>query len=98
MLRYDPTNADHAQYEIKEAEKTKPATVLPSKPLQKKTTQAEKKKKKLETECPDTASKVSKDTFYKVADTLTESLKTKENGAFSLLKMFGSSNDNYIGK
>lgn len=83
MIRYDPTESKHCEYEVQPAEK--------SESKEKKT-----KKRKLITSEPEieksTTVEVSKDTYYSVSNILTESMKQKEE--FSLLKLHGKEKDN----
>ncbi|XP_012271866.1 probable RNA-binding protein CG14230 [Orussus abietinus] len=78
MIRYDPTEGDHKEYEVKtEQSKEQSAT-------------KKKKKKKLSVTEPEESApqpEVSKEVFYKVTDTLKDALKEKES--FSLLKTLG---------
>lgn len=79
MIRYDPTENGHCEYEVK--------------PAQLETKEENTKKKKrdksvLEIKEPVLPEpEVSKDIYYAISDTLTESLKQKEE--FSLLKTHG---------
>lgn len=83
MVRYDPTENGHCEYEVK--------TARPE--IKEKSTKKKKRNKSLpETEEPAPAEpEVSKDIYYAVSDTLTESLKQK--GEFSLLKAYGKERD-----
>lgn len=86
MIRYDPTENEHCEYEVKSAQpKTKEKNI--------------KKKKcdKLISEIKESASlepEVSKDIYYTVSNVLTTSLKQK--GEFSLLKAYGKEEDTGI--
>ncbi|XP_036144407.1 nucleolar protein 8 isoform X2 [Monomorium pharaonis] len=79
MIRYDPTENGHDEYEVKS--------------VQPETKQKNTKKKKHDKSTPEIEKsappvpEVSKDIYYAVSDTLVESLKTKEK--FSLLKTHG---------
>ncbi|XP_011061588.1 PREDICTED: uncharacterized protein LOC105150294 [Acromyrmex echinatior] len=80
MIRYDPTENGHCEYEVK--------------PIQSETKEKKKKCNKFMPEMTDPAipePEVSKDIYYTVSDTLTESLKQK--GEFSLLKLHGKERD-----
>lgn len=80
MIRYDPTENEHREYEVK--------------PVQPQTKEKTKKKKhdKPTSEIEKPASvEVSKDIYYTVSDTLKESLNQKEE--FSLLKAHGRDNN-----
>lgn len=76
MIRYDPTENGHCEYEMKS--------------MQSKIKEKTKKKKRdqfvSELEPTPSEPEVSKDIYYAVSDTLTESLKQK--GEFSLLKTY----------
>ncbi|XP_063238437.1 nucleolar protein 8 isoform X2 [Bacillus rossius redtenbacheri] len=82
MLRFDPTKPDHEKYEIKKRATT---------PVVNGTSQ----KKKLAAEAiPQPSTKVSKEKFYKINDSLKESFqKDGQTETFSLLKMFGSNDE-----
>lgn len=73
MIRYDPTEKKHCEYEMK-----------PTQTEQKSTKKKKHEKTKTEKSLP---VEVSKDIYYTVSDTLTESLK--QNEGFSLLKTYG---------
>lgn len=79
MIRYDPTENGHCEYEVKHA--------------QPKTKEKDIKKKKRDKFVPEIEKsvspepEVSKDIYYAVSDILTSSLKQKEE--FSLLKAYG---------
>lgn len=77
MIRYDPTEDKHCEYEMKSA--------------QPETKEQKLKKKKREKVIPETkepvAIKVSKDTYYNVSNSLLKSFKQEEG--FSLLKTYG---------
>ncbi|KYN09476.1 hypothetical protein ALC57_18422 [Trachymyrmex cornetzi] len=83
MIRYDPTENGHCEYEVK--------------PVQPETKEKSIKKKKHNKSMPEIKDpaipelEVSKDIYYTVSDTLTESLKQK--GGFSLLKLHGKERD-----
>lgn len=83
MIRYDPTENRHCEYEVK--------------PAQSETKEKSTKKKKRDksvSEIKEPAPpepEVSKDIYYAVSNTLTESLKQK--GEFSLLKARGKERD-----
>ncbi|KAL6421840.1 hypothetical protein ACFW04_010979 [Cataglyphis niger] len=76
MIRYDPTENGHCEYEMKS--------------MQSKIKEKTKKKKRdqfvSELEPAPLEPEVSKDIYYAISDTLTESLKQK--GEFSLLKAY----------
>lgn len=79
MIRYDPTKNGHHEYEVKSME-----SEIEEKDIKKKKT----KRDRLVPTMEETISvEVSKDVYYTVSDTLTESLKQKED--FSLLKVHG---------
>lgn len=83
MIRYDPTENGHCEYEVKSAQ-----------PEMKEKSIKKKKRDKFlsETEKPAPPKpEVSKDIYYAVSDTLVESLKQKEE--FSLLKAHGKEKD-----
>lgn len=83
MVRYDPTENGHCEYEVK-----------PAKPETKEKSTKKKKRDKSVPEVKEPAlpvPEVSKDIYYAVSDTLTESLKQK--GEFSLLKAYGKEKD-----
>ncbi|KYN35594.1 hypothetical protein ALC56_10154, partial [Trachymyrmex septentrionalis] len=83
MIRYDPTENGHCEYEVK--------------PVQLETKEKSTKKKKHNKSMPEIKDpailepEVSKDIYYTVSDALTESLKQK--GGFSLLKLHGKETD-----
>lgn len=83
MIRYDPTENGHCEYEVK--------------PVQSETKEKSTKKKKRDKSVSEIKEpsppepEVSKDIYYAVSDTLTESLKQK--GEFSLLKARGKERD-----
>lgn len=81
MIRYDPTENGHCEYEVK-----------PPQPETKEKSTKKKKRDKsvLKIEEPPEP-EVSKDIYYTVSDILTESLKQK--GEFSLLKVHGKEKD-----
>lgn len=81
MIRYDPTDKKHHEYEIKPAQSE---TKEDSKKENRKT--EKKKREKAKIEVPPSV-EVSKDIYYTISDTLTESLKQSEG--FSLLKACG---------
>ncbi|XP_046831144.1 probable RNA-binding protein CG14230 [Vespa crabro] len=79
MIRYDPTEEKHKQYELPTEEIKSNAKI-------------KKKKKKLEIEVEtekDEMVVVSKDIYYSVSDSLTKSLQDRQQGEFSLLKAYG---------
>ncbi|XP_018404159.1 PREDICTED: nucleolar protein 8-like [Cyphomyrmex costatus] len=83
MVRYDPTENGHCEYEMK-----------PVQPETKEKNIKNKKRDKSVLEIKDSAlpkPEVSKDIYYSVSDTLTESLKQK--GGFSLLKLHEKNRD-----
>lgn len=86
MVRYDPTENDHKEYEIN---------------LEKSETDAKKIKKKRKTkdsaeDTTDTAPlEVSKDVYFSVSDSLSKSLK--EGSQFSLLKTYAKAESNEKG-
>lgn len=76
MIRYDPTENGHYEYEVKTMQQKEEIKEKKSK----------KKRDKSVPEAEESASvEVSKDIYYVVSDTLAESLKQKEE--FSLLKV-----------
>lgn len=82
MIRYDPTEDKHKEYELTTAQ-------IES------STKTKKKKKKtemLKENNEDEPVVVSKDVYYSVSDTLSKSLKPQ--GEFSLLKKYGKEIDN----
>ncbi|GAB1862626.1 Putative rna-binding protein [Camponotus japonicus] len=82
MIRYDPTENEHCEYEVKSQPKIK-----------EKNTKKKKHDKfisEMEPILPEP--EVSKDIYYAISDTLTESLKQK--GEFSLLKTHRKEKDN----
>lgn len=81
MIRYDPTENGHCEYEVKPVHKEEIK--------EKKSKKKKKDKSVLEIEEPSV--EVSKDIYYVVSDTLAESLKQKEE--FSLLKVHGKEKD-----
>lgn len=82
MIRYDPTENGHCEYEVKSAQlKTKEKNIKKDKC----------DKSKIEEFAP-SQPEVSKDIYYTVSDVLTTSLKQK--GEFSLLKVYGKEKDN----
>lgn len=78
MVRYDPEDKSHAQYEIK-IEKPEPKK------------KKEKKTKQPTEVVAEEPPPVSNEIFFSVSENLTQSLKKEENEeeGFSLLKMFG---------
>lgn len=83
MVRYDPTENRHCEYEVK-----------PAQPETKEKNTKKRKRDKSEPEIKEPAHpepKVSKDIYYTVSDVLSESLKQKEE--FSLLKAYGKEKD-----
>lgn len=83
MIRYDPTENGHCEYEVKSAQ-----------PKETKEKSKKKKRDKLMPKIEEPAPpepEVSKDIYYTVSDVLTESLKQKEE--FSLLKVHGKEKD-----
>ncbi|CAL7940887.1 unnamed protein product [Xylocopa violacea] len=74
MIRYDPTEHSHKEYEIS-TEKLKPEI------------KKIKKKKNIQETSEDPSANVSKDVYFSVSDMLSKSLK--EEGQFSLLKTYG---------
>lgn len=81
MIRYDPTENKHCEYEVK-----------PAQPEIKEKSTKKKKRDKSKIEEPVLPKpEVSKDIYYNVSDILTESLKQKEE--FSLLKTYGKEKD-----
>ncbi|XP_069682247.1 probable RNA-binding protein CG14230 isoform X2 [Periplaneta americana] len=86
MIRYDPTNPDHAKFEtkIEPNVKNRKVTHLSS--------DNEREKLHSETNKNDIQTTVSKETFYKVTDTLKETLKKRNENTeeFSLRKLFGN--------
>ncbi|XP_004518456.1 probable RNA-binding protein CG14230 [Ceratitis capitata] len=88
MLRYDPANEEHQKL----LRTAKEAPVDENNATGAKVDKKKKNKQKIEQEEPpsvDAGPEVSKEVFYVVTDTLTESLKTRGDG-FSLLNMFGN--------
>ncbi|XP_029176004.1 nucleolar protein 8-like [Nylanderia fulva] len=81
MIRYDPTENGHGEYEVK-SEQPK---------MKEKNTKKKRDKFVLEMEPTLSEPEVSKDIYYTVSDILTESLKQKEE--FSLLKAHRKEND-----
>ncbi|KAK2581783.1 hypothetical protein KPH14_002261 [Odynerus spinipes] len=84
MIRYDPTEDKHREYELT-AEQIESST------------KAKKKKKKVEIPLETNESdpvEVSKDVYYSVSNTLTKSLK--QEGGFSLLKLYGKEDDKTV--
>ncbi|XP_011643059.1 nucleolar protein 8-like isoform X1 [Pogonomyrmex barbatus] len=80
MIRYDPTENGHCEYEVKPT----------AQPKTKDKNAKKKKHDKSALEIEESAlpePEISKDIYYTVSDTLTESLKQK--GEFSLLKTHG---------
>ncbi|XP_070159965.1 probable RNA-binding protein CG14230 [Polyergus mexicanus] len=77
MIRYDPTENGHCDYEVKSVQ---------SKIKEKNIKKKKHDKSILEMEPVSPEPKVSKNIYYAVSDTLTESLKQK--GEFSLLKTY----------
>lgn len=77
MIRYDPTENGHCDYEVKSVQ---------SKIKEKNIKKKKHDKSILEMEPAPPEPKVSKNIYYTVSDTLTESLKQK--GEFSLLKAY----------
>ncbi|KAM0728776.1 putative RNA-binding protein [Formica fusca] len=77
MIRYDPTENGHCDYEVKSVQ---------SKIKEKNIKKKKHDKSILEMEPAPPEPKVSKNIYYAVSDTLTESLKQK--GEFSLLKAY----------
>lgn len=77
MIRYDPTENGHCDYEVKSVQ---------SKIKEKNIKKKRHDKSILEMEPVPPEPKVSKNIYYAVSDTLTESLKQK--GEFSLLKAY----------
>ncbi|XP_012233580.1 probable RNA-binding protein CG14230 [Linepithema humile] len=83
MIRYDPTENGHYEYEVKPTHQEEEIKEKKSK---------KKKRDKSVAEIEEPASvEVSKDIYYIVSDTLAESLKQKEE--FSLLKVHGKEKD-----
>lgn len=83
MIRYDPTENGHCEYELK-----------PPQPETKEKSTKKKKRDKSMLKIEESAlpePEVSKDIYYTVSDNLTESLKQKEE--FSLLKTHGKEKD-----
>ncbi|KAK1135521.1 hypothetical protein K0M31_000108 [Melipona bicolor] len=78
MIRYDPTENDHKEYEIN-TEKCE----IETKNVKKK----KKNKRNIEDPVENPPVEVSKDIYYSVSDSLSKSLK--EGGQFSLLKLYG---------
>lgn len=76
MIRYDPTEKEHFEYEVK--------LISQSQTKEKNIKKKKHEKAKVGEPAP---VKISKDIYYNVSDTLTESLK--HNEGFSLLKVFG---------
>jgi len=81
MIRYDPTENGHYQYEVKTAHE---------KEIKEK--KSSKKKRDKPVSEIEASVEVSKDIYYVVSDTLVESLKQKEK-EFSLLKVHGKEKD-----
>jgi len=84
MLRFDPTKPDHAKYEkkIEPKIKKKVPDILPEKEPKIVYDKDDDKMKNV----------VSKEKFYKVAESLKETLqKQNEGNEFSLRKLFGAS-------
>nr|XP_033337528.1 probable RNA-binding protein CG14230 [Megalopta genalis] len=78
MIRYDPTESNHKEYEI----------VPQTSEADTKRIKKRKKNKDITENTVETASaEVSKDIYFSVSDSLTKSLK--DGGQFSLLKTFG---------
>lgn len=77
MIRYDPTENGHCEYEMKS---------IQSKIKEKNTKKKKHDKSISELEPVPSEPEVSKDIYYAVSDTLTESLKQK--GEWSLLKAY----------
>lgn len=83
MIRYDPTENEHCEYEVKLQPKIKEKNTKKKK--------HDKSISKMEPVLPEP--EVSKDIYYAISETLTESLK--EKGEFSLLKTHkGKEEDN----
>lgn len=82
MIRYDPTESKHGEYEVQSKNKSE---------KKEKKTKKRKLDKLEEIEEPTTV-EISKNTYYSVSNTLTESLRQKEE--FSLLKLHGKEKDN----
>lgn len=80
MIRYDPTENGHCEYELQPKIKEKNT----------KKKKHDKSISEMEPILPEP--EVSKDIYYAVSDTLTESLKQK--GEFSLLKTHRKEEDN----
>jgi len=82
MVRYDPTENGHCEYEVKSAQPE----------VKEKSTKKKKRDKSVPIKEPvPPEPKVSKDIYYAVSDTLTESLKQEKE--FSLLKIYGKKRD-----
>lgn len=82
MIRYDPTEDKHKQYELTMEENKSSA-------------KTKKRKKKIEIGVEtnkDEPVVVSKDVYYSVSDSLTKSLN-QQQGEFSLLKTYGKDID-----
>lgn len=74
MIRYDPTENGHCEYEVKSMSQSE--------------TKEKKKKKKFVPEIEEPATvEVSKDVYYNISDSLTKNFKQEEG--FSLLKAYG---------
>lgn len=83
MIRYDPTENGHCEYEVKPAQLE----------IKEKSTKKKKRDKsvpEIEESAP-REPEVPKDIYYTVSDILTKSLKQKEE--FSLLKTYGKEKD-----
>lgn len=89
MIRYDPTENGHGEYEIN-LTKLKESTEVGQPQNKEKGTKRKHEKHISETEDPAPV-EVSKDIYFTVSDTLAESLKQKEG--FSLLKVYGRENN-----
>lgn len=85
MIRYDPTENGHSEYEMNLARLKESAETKQSQDKKKST------KRKHDEHISETENPVSKDIYFNISDTLAESLKHKEG--FSLLKAYGREKD-----
>lgn len=87
MIRYDPTENGHCEYEVKATQLSK---------IKEKNSKKKKHEKSIsEIEPTPPEPEVSKNIYYAVSETLTESLKQK--GEFSLLKAYRREDDDDAG-
>lgn len=77
MIRYDPTESNHKEYEIVPAKSEANAKKVKTK----------KKAKDIVEDVETEQVEVSKDVYFSVSESLSKSLK--EGGQFSLLKTYG---------